>query len=126
MAEIHEVGSPRSRGAHRGAVAQRPTASTAPSLATRRRIRSSPLDLSEARRGWNYDRIGLVSDLRCECGSPRCQATVPAVAATHRREAGQFIVASTHFVGGLVVRAADQFFFVELPTRPRELACRAI
>jgi hypothetical protein len=124
MAEVHEVGFPRSRGAHRAAVARRPAPSTAPSLATRRRIQSSPLDLSEARRAWNYDRIGLASDLRCECASPRCQAWVPAVAATHRREAGQFIVASTHFVGGLVVKASNQFFVVELLTRQSGLACR--
>jgi len=36
----------------------------------------------------------------------------------HRREAGQFIVASAHFVGGRVVKAADEFFVVELPARP--------
>lgn len=125
MVEVPEVGLPRSRGAHRAAVAQRPTASTAPSLATRRRIGSSPLDVSEARRAGNYDRIGLASDLRCECGSPRCHASVPAVAAKHRRGAGQFIVASKHFVGGSVVKAADQFFVVELPARPSGLAWRA-
>lgn len=123
MAEVHEVGFPRSRGGRRAAVARRPIASTAASLATRRRIRSSPLDLSEARRAWNYDRAGLASGLRCECASPRCQAWVPAVAAAHRQEASQFIVASTHFVGGVVVKAADRFFVVELPSRPSGLAC---
>jgi hypothetical protein len=119
MAEVHGVGFPKGRGAP---VAQRSTGPTAASLASRRRARSSQLDLSEARREWNYDRIGLGADLRCECGSPRCQATAPAIAASHRRGADQFVVASTHFVGGRVVKAADQFFVVELPARPGGLA----
>jgi hypothetical protein len=114
MAEVHEVGFPKGL---RAPVAQRSIESTASSLATRRRAGSSQLDLSEARREWNYDRIGLAADIRCECGSPRCQATAPAVAASYRRGTNQFVVASTHFVGGRVVRAADQFFVVELPAR---------
>ena len=125
MAEAHNVGFPRGRAVRRAAAAQRPAAATAPSLATRRQARSSPLDLSQAQRAWNDDRVGLASDLRCECGSPRCHASVPAVAAKHRRGAGQFIVASKHFVGGSVVKAADQFFVVELPARPSGLAWRA-
>jgi hypothetical protein len=39
---------------------------------------------------------------------------VPAVAHAHRTGLAQFIVASAHFDGGLVVRAADRFFVVEL------------
>jgi hypothetical protein len=84
------------------------------SLTTREWIRSSPLALSEARRAWNRDRIGLVSDLRCECTKPSCRGRVPAVAETHRRVADQFVVAPAHFDGGVVVRAADRFFVVEL------------
>jgi len=114
MAEVPQAAFPRSRGAHRAAL----VVGRSPSLATRARISSSALALSEARRAWNRDRIGLVSDLRCECPSPTCQAWVPAVAESHRGDAGLFIVASTHFNGGLVVRAADRFFVVE----PRALA----
>jgi hypothetical protein len=84
------------------------------SLAAREWIRSSPLALSEARRAWNRDRVGLVSDLRCECTRPSCRGRVPAVAEIHRRVANQFVVAPAHFDGGVVVRAADRFFVVEL------------
>jgi hypothetical protein len=95
-------------------VAQRATPRARSKLSTRQSIRSSSLALGEARRAWNRDRIGLVSDLRCECTRPSCEALVPAVADTHRKEATQFIIASTHFDGGLVVRVADRFFVIEL------------
>lgn len=114
MAVVSEVAHRTSEGAHRTAsrVARRPPGGRS-NLATRQQIRSSSLPLGEARRAWNLDRIGLVTDLRCECTRPTCRATVPAVADTHRTKAAQFIVTSTHFDGGLVVRAADRFFVVE-------------
>jgi hypothetical protein len=70
--------------------------------------------LSEARRAWNRDRLDLVSELRCECANPSCQAWVPAVADKHRKDPGEFLVAPSHFDHGLVIRAADVFFVVEL------------
>ncbi len=73
----------------------------------------SALAVSEARRAWNRDRIGLVSDLRCECTRLSCRDKVPAVAETHRRVADQLVVVPAHFDGGVVVRAADRFFVVE-------------
>ena len=36
------------------------------------------------------------------------------VAETHRRAADQFLVSPAHFDDGVVVRAADRFFVVEL------------
>jgi len=39
---------------------------------------------------------------------------MPIVAETHRRVADQFLIAPAHFDGGVVVRAADPFFVVEL------------
>ena len=84
------------------------------SLTVREWIRSGPLVLSEARRAWNRDRIGLVSVFRCECTRPSCRGGVPADAETHRRAVDQFVVAPAHFDGGVVVRAADRFFVVEL------------
>lgn len=88
--------------------------STKPNLATREWIRSRPPALSEARRAWNRDRVDLVPDLRCECTRPSCRARVPAVAEMHRRVAGQFVVVPAHFDGGVVVRAADRFFVVDV------------
>ena len=82
------------------------------SAVARERLRLSPRALSEARRAWNRDRVGLVSDLRCECTRPSCRGRVPAVAESHRRRADQFVVAPAHFDDGVVVRAADRFFVV--------------
>lgn len=90
-------------------------------VATRARTRSRPLELSEARRSWNRDRAGLVSDLVCECTRPDCRSLVPAVAEQHRR-ADQFVVAPAHFDTGVVVRAADRFFVVAIAVRAR---CRS-
>ena len=81
--------------------------------------------LSEARRSWNRDRLGLVSELRCECADPSCQAWVPAVAARHRKDPGEFVVVPTHFEDGLVVRAADVFFVVELRGPATQLSEKA-
>ena len=81
----------------------------------RARIRSiTALDASEARRAWNREHLGLVSELRCECTRPDCTEMVPAVAEAHRRMSGRSVVVPTHFLDGVVVRAADRFFIVEL------------
>lgn len=69
--------------------------------------------MSESRRDGNRELIGLVSELRCECGRPNCRATVPAVAETQRGIAERLVVTPAHFEGGVVVRAADHFFVVE-------------
>jgi hypothetical protein len=115
MADVPEVAFPRSRGVDRAAPFVRPRLRSAGAdVTTRNRIWSSQLMLSEARRAWNCDRLGLVSELRCECADARCQAWVPAVAATHRKDPEEFLVAPTHCDHGLVVRAADLFFVVEL------------
>ena len=117
MVEVPEAAVPRagSRTYRAAPSVVRPGPPPAdPNLATRQRVRSSSLALSEARRAWNRDRIGLVSGLRCECTRPSCRGRVPAVAETHRRAADQFVVAPVHFDGGVVVRAADRFFVVEL------------
>jgi hypothetical protein len=122
MVEVSAGALPRRGGAVRdtASVVRPGPPSTDSNLAAREWIRSSPLALSEARRAWNRDRIGLVSGLRCECTSPSCRGRVPAVAETHRWAADQFVVAPAHFDGGVVVRAADRFFVVEL----REHAAR--
>jgi hypothetical protein len=39
---------------------------------------------------------------------------VPAVAEAHRGMSGRCVVVPAHFLDGLVVRAADRFFVVEL------------
>lgn len=114
MVEVPEVAFPRSRAAYRAAprVVRPRSRSGDPDLATRERIRSRPLGLSEARRAGNRARIGLASELRCECTRPNCTETLPGVAGTHRR-AGQLVVAPAHFDGGVVARVADQFFVIE-------------
>jgi hypothetical protein len=76
-----------------------------------------PRSLSEARRTWNREHIGTVSELRCECTRPSCQGTVPAAAEAHRGRTERFIVTPAHLNGGVVARAADRFFVVE-PVRP--------
>ena len=105
MVEVRAVGFPRSgrtwtsRSADRG-------------LTTGVRIPLRSLRLSEARRAWNRERIGLVSELLCECTRPTCRDTVPAVANTHRSMADHFLVAPAHVEGNVVIRAADRFFIV--------------
>jgi hypothetical protein len=123
VVEVSAVALPRRGGAVRAApsVVQSGPSSADLILPTRERVRSSPLALSEARRAWNRDRIGLVSGLRCECTKPSCRGRVPAVAESHRRGADQFVVAPAHFDDGVVVRAADRFFVVEL--RGRVIGC---
>lgn len=69
--------------------------------------------MSESRRAGNRELIGLVSELRCECGRPNCRATVPAVAEAQRGIAERLVVTPAHFEGGVVVRAADHFFVVK-------------
>lgn len=115
MVDLTGVASPRSGGAVRAAPSVvRPGPPSADAiLTTRQWIGPSPLALSEARRAGNHDRIGLVSDLRCECARPGCRETVPAVAESHRRGPDHFVVAPAHFDDGVVVRAADRFFVVE-------------
>src|SRR6185437_14813427 len=87
MVEVPEVAFPRSRGAYRAAprVVRPRSRSGDPDLATRKRIRSRPLGLSEARGAGNRARIGLASELRCECTRPNCTEMLPGVAGTHRR-----------------------------------------
>ncbi len=116
MAEVPVAAFLKRGGAYRSApsVVRPGPRSADPNLTVREWIRSSPLVLSEARRAWNRDRIGLVTDLRCECTRPSCRGRVPADAETHRRVVDQFVVAPAHFDGGVVVRAADRFFVVEL------------
>jgi hypothetical protein len=121
MVDVAVVVVPRRGSAVRAAssVVQPGRPSADRSHAARGRIRSGPFALSEARRTWNRDRIGSVSDFRCECARPGCRDRVPAVAETHRRLADQLVVSPGHFDRGIVVRAADRFFVVEVE-RPRE------
>jgi hypothetical protein len=114
MVEVPEVAFPRSGGADRSAPSlMRPGSPSADlSLATRDWICSGPLALSEARGAGNRGRIGLVSELRCECTRPNCTETLPCVAGTHR-SADQLLVAPAHLDGGVVARAADRFFVIE-------------
>lgn len=112
MVEVPGVALPRTGRTSRVATrVVRPGLRQGANIATRERIRSRSLALSEARRAWNRDRVGLVSALVCECARPNCRSLVPAVAEQHRW-AGQFVVAPAHFDGGDVVRAADRFFVV--------------
>jgi hypothetical protein len=66
-----------------------------------------------AQKAGNRERVGLVAELRCECGRPNCTETVPAVAEAHRGMGGRLVVVPAHFNDGMVVRAADRFFVVE-------------
>lgn len=75
---------------------------------------SRPLALSEARRNGNRTRADRVSELRCECSRRHCTSTLPASAEPHRGKADRFLVVPRHFGAGIVVRAADRFFVVEL------------
>jgi hypothetical protein len=114
MVEVPEVAFPRSGSADRSAPSlmwpRSPSADL--NLATREWICSGPLALSEARRAGNRARIGLVSELRCECARPNCTETLPGVAGTHR-SADQLLVAPAHLDGGVVARVADRFFVIE-------------
>lgn len=71
-------------------------------------------DVSEARRSWNRGRIGVGSELLCECAHANCSRKLPAVAEMHRGTAKRFIVTPEHLSDGVVVRAADLFFVIEL------------
>lgn len=114
MVEVPVKRSPANGGARRAVPSTARPRATERDLATRQWIRSSPLGLSEARRAWNRDRIGLVADLRCECTRPSCRHRVPVAAEPHRRVAHQFVVSPAHYDVGVVVRAADRFFVVDL------------
>lgn len=105
MVEVRAVGFPRSGRTWTSRSADR-------DLTTGVRIPLRSLRLSEARRAWNRERIGLVSELLCECTRPTCRDTVPAVANTHRSMADHFLVAPAHVEGNVVIRAADRFFIV--------------
>jgi hypothetical protein len=114
MVEVPEVAFPTSGGADRSApsllLPGSPSARL--NLATRERTRSRSLGLSEARRTSNRARIGLVSELRCECARPNCTEKLPGVAGTHR-SSDQLVVAPAHVDGGVVARGADRFFVIE-------------
>lgn len=108
MTEALVAASPRMR---RGAAQARPPA-LGPAIV-----------LSEARRAWNREHVGRVAELRCECAEPSCNDWLPAVADAHRGPASCFVVKPTHFNSavadsGVVVKAADQFFVVEIRQRP--------
>jgi hypothetical protein len=72
------------------------------------------LAVNDARRAVNRARHGLGSALRCECTTQDCRDTLPAEAEAYRGIADRYVVAPAHLRGGVVVRAADRFFVVEL------------
>ena len=74
--------------------------------------------LRDARREANREGTAFLDELRCECARPGCRATLPAVAETHRRRPGRFIVVPGHLAGETVVAASDRFFVVEQQARP--------
>lgn len=126
MPDVPEVAFPSTRRADRFAPVVGPRLRSAgANVATRNRIQANQLMLREARRAWNRDRLGLVSELRCECADPSCHAWVPAVADKHRKDPGEFVVAPIHFDHGLVVRAADVFFVVELRSQATQSSEKA-
>ena len=113
MAEAPVV-APRRAGTHRArprVMHPRPPAGA--DLGAVERRSGSERAVSEARRARNLERIGLVFELRCECARPNCRDTVPAVAEAHRGMADRFVIVPAHFNGGVVMRAADQFFVVD-------------
>ena len=118
-AEAPVVASPQHRGRDRAHTA-------APKRPPRDRRLLQRLSRSEAVRAWNRERIGLVFELRCECGRPMCADTVPVAAETHRGSADRFVVAPAHFGGGMVVRAADRFFVVDSGGLPLRQARRSL
>jgi hypothetical protein len=64
-------------------------------------------------RAGDREHVGLVAELRCECGRPSCTETLPAGAEAHRGMGSRFVVAPAHFNDGVVVRAADRYFVVD-------------
>jgi hypothetical protein len=81
---------------------------------SRERLRAAPaLPVNELRRARTRERVGLMSELRCECARSNCRDMLPAVAETHRGIAERFVVAPAHFEDGVVVRAADRFFVIQ-------------
>ena len=83
-------------------------------------IRSNPVILRESRRtGNSVRRDAFADELRCECGRPTCEATLPAVANVHRR-AGEFIVLPLHVDGDRALVIDDRFAVVGV-TRNYEL-----
>jgi len=79
------------------------------------------LALREGRRIRNRVLLEHAASLRCECDRPNCTDKLPAAAEAHRGTADRFIVLPAHLNGGVVVRAADRFFVIEL-RRPAD--CR--
>ena len=111
MVEAPVVASPQRRGHGSGARRRaQPAAERTPGPSGA----SQRLRPSEALRALNRERIGLVTELRCECGQLTCRDTLPLVAETHRGMADRFVVKPAHFSDGAVVRAADRFFVVDL------------
>src|ERR1051325_6355693 len=89
MVEAPVVASPQRRGMDRARTAApspRPRGRPGP-VALSQRLRPS-----EALRALNRERIGLVTELRCECGQLTCRDTLPLVAETHRGMADRFVV----------------------------------
>lgn len=80
-----------------------------------RSVQSSRSDTSilrESRRACNsVRRDALVDALRCECGRPACDATLPAVADGHRR-GSEFIVLPLHVDGDRALVIDDRFAVV--------------
>jgi len=94
--------------------AQRPAQ---PSGLKRRRARDRPPlpvvpALRERRRAENRQKLGLASELRCECAIPSCRETFPAAAVIHRGTGDCFIVAPTHLNGDIPLKVADHFFVI--------------
>ena len=80
-------------------------------------------ELAPPRPAAGIGRRRFVNELRCECGRASCRETLPAAAESYRGNDGRIIVVPAHLGaivlltdldGGTVVRAADQFFVVEL------------
>jgi hypothetical protein len=111
MAEAPVIASPDQHGSY----------PTSPLVSSPRRARAASararakpsLAVSEARRAWNIERAGVVSELRCECGLPACRETVPGIAERYRGTGDHFVLRPPHFRFGVVVRAADRFFVVD-------------
>ena len=78
-------------------------------------------ELASARRAVNRELVSVVLHLRCECTRQRCRETFPTAAERHRGRGDRFIVVPAHVDHGIVVRAADRFFVVEL--RGRVIGC---